>query len=84
MLLLEKVVTLISERGWQVVNIDAVIVAERPKLKPHIDLMRNNLALRLGVALQSVGVKATTNERLGPEGREEGISSHAVALLERL
>ena len=80
--LLEKVVALLIERGWQVVNVDAVIIAERPKLKPHIDLMRKNLAERLGVAVQSVGVKATTNERLGPEGREEGISSYAVALLE--
>jgi len=84
LLLLEKVVDLVRERGWQVVNVDAVIVAERPKLKPYIELMRNNLAARLGVNVQSVGVKATTNERLGPEGREEGISSQAVALLERL
>ena len=84
LLLLEKVVSLIRERGWQVVNVDAVIVAERPKLKPHIDSMRRNLAERIGVTVESVGVKATTNERLGPEGREEGISSHAVALLEKL
>ncbi|WP_320667147.1 tRNA (guanosine(37)-N1)-methyltransferase TrmD [Prochlorococcus sp. MIT 1307] len=84
LLLLEKVVALVRDHGWQIVNVDAVIVAERPKLKPYIDLMRQNLAERLGVALQSVGIKATTNERLGPEGREEGISSHAVALLERL
>ncbi len=82
--LLEKVVALIEESGWKVVNVDAVIVAERPKLKPHIDLMRNKLAERLGVEVESVGIKATTNERLGPEGREEGISSHAVALLARL
>ncbi len=84
LVLLERVVDLITEHGWQVVNVDAVVIAERPKLKPHIDLMRNNLAQRLGVALESVGVKATTNERLGPEGREEGISSHAVVLLEQL
>ena len=83
LLLLEKVVSLIRERGWQVVNVDAVVVAERPKLKPHIDSMRRNLAERIGVTFESVGVKATTNERLGPEGREEGISSYAVALLEQ-
>jgi len=82
--LLESVVSLIRERGWKVINVDAVIIAERPKLKPYIDLMRGNLAERLGVGIQSVGVKATTNEKLGPEGREEGISSHAVALLEEL
>ena len=82
--LLENVVSLIRERGWKVINVDAVIIAERPKLKPYIDLMRSNLAERLGVGIQSVGVKATTNEKLGPEGREEGISSHAVALLEEL
>ena len=80
--LLEKVVALAREKEWQVVNVDAVIVAERPKLKPHIDSMRRNLAERIGVPFQSVGVKATTNERLGPEGCEEGISSYAVALLE--
>ena len=84
LLLLEKVVTLLGKRGWKVTNIDSIIVAERPKLKPYIDLMRNNLAKRLGVAMELVGVKATTNERLGPEGQEEGISSYAVALIELL
>ncbi|MDP7328045.1 MAG: 2-C-methyl-D-erythritol 2,4-cyclodiphosphate synthase, partial [Prochlorococcaceae cyanobacterium ETNP7_MAG_30] len=71
------------DRGWQILNVDAVVVAERPKLKPHIDLMRSNLAQRLGVDLEAVGVKATTNEGLGPEGREEGISSQAVAMLQQ-
>ena len=80
---MEKVVALIAEKGWKVSNIDAVVVAERPKLKPYIDLMRSNLAFRLGVSIDSVGVKATTNETLGPEGKEKGISSQAVALLVR-
>ena len=84
LLLLEKVVSLVKECGWEVINADAVIVAERPKLQPYIDFMRRNLAERLGVVLQSVGVKATTNEKLGPEGREEGISSYAVVLLGQL
>ena len=79
--LLEQVVSLVSERGWQVVNVDAVVVAERPKLKPHIEAMRSNIADRIGLAPEAVGVKATTNERLGPEGREEGISCQAVVLL---
>ena len=79
--LLEQVVALVTQRGWQVVNVDAVVIAERPKLKPHIEAMRGNIATRIGIAADAVGVKATTNERLGPEGREEGISCQAVVLL---
>ena len=74
---------LVRERGWSVVNIDSVVVAERPKLKPHISAMRASIAGRLGLDPEQVGVKATTNERLGAEGREEGISCHAVVLLQR-
>ena len=84
LMLLEQVVALVRDRGWQVLNVDAVVVAERPKLKPHINAMRSNLAQRLGVELDAVGVKATTNEGLGPEGREEGMSSQAVALLQKI
>ena len=83
-MLLEQVVALVRDRGWQILNVDAVVVAERPKLKPHINSMRSNLAQRLGVELDAVGVKATTNEGLGPEGREEGMSSQAVALLQQI
>ena len=83
LVLLEQVVGLVKERGWRVVNIDTVVIAERPKLKPHIAAMRDAIAARLGVEGEQVGVKATTNERLGAEGREEGISCHAVALLQR-
>jgi 2-C-methyl-D-erythritol 2,4-cyclodiphosphate synthase len=83
LVLLEQVNALVRERGWSVVNIDSVIVAERPKLKPHIGAMRAAIAARLGVEPDQVGVKATTNEQLGPEGREEGISCHAVALLQQ-
>ena len=81
--LLEQVVALVGERGWRVANVDAVVVAERPKLKPHVETMRGNIAQRIGIAADAVGVKATTNEQLGAEGREEGISCHAVALLEK-
>ena len=81
--LLEQVVALVKERGWQIVNVDSVVIAERPKLKPHIEAMREAIALRMGLDPDQVGVKATTNERLGPEGREEGMSCHAVALLTR-
>jgi 2-C-methyl-D-erythritol 2,4-cyclodiphosphate synthase len=79
--LLAKVADLIAEQGWQVGNIDSVVVAERPKLKPHIAAMRAHIAQVLGILPEQVGVKATTNEKLGPVGREEGISAYAVALL---
>ena len=83
LVLLEQVVALVNDRGWQIVNVDSVVIAERPKLKPHIEAMRGAIAQRMGLDPDQVGVKATTNERLGPEGREEGMSCHAVALLTR-
>ncbi len=79
--LLKNVVSLIRSKGWNIINIDSVVIAERPKLKPHIELMRSNIADCIGIGVDAIGVKATTNESLGPEGREEGISSHAVVLL---
>ncbi len=79
--LLEQVNQLIQAQGWQVSNIDSVVVAEQPKLKPHIEAMRDRLAMTLGIAPDQVGVKATTNEKLGPTGREEGIAAYAVALV---
>jgi 2-C-methyl-D-erythritol 2,4-cyclodiphosphate synthase len=79
--LLTKVNAMIQERGWAVNNLDSVIVAERPKLKPHIEAMRSQLAQTLGLSPDQVGVKATTNEKLGPTGRQEGIAVYAVALL---
>lgn len=81
LMLLEKVHQLVQERGWQIVNLDTVIVAERPKLKPYIEPMRDRLATVLNIEPERVGVKATTNEKLGPTGREEGIAVYAVALL---
>ena len=81
LVLLEQVMGLVRERGWRVVNVDTVVIAERPKLKPHIESMRAAIAARMGLEPDQVGVKATTNEKLGAEGREEGISSQAVALL---
>jgi 2-C-methyl-D-erythritol 2,4-cyclodiphosphate synthase len=82
--LLKQVNDLLLERGWQVSNIDSVVVAERPKLKPHIEAMRHRLAATLSVEPTQVGVKATTNEQLGPTGREEGICAYAVALLAQI
>ena len=81
--LLSKVIELIRQEGWDVNNIDSVIVAERPKIKPHVELMKKNISKVLQIDYNSIGIKATTNEKLGPEGREEGISCHSVVLLER-
>mgnify|MGYP003333694543 FL=1 len=83
LVLLEQVMGLVRERGWSVVNVDSVVIAERPKLKPHIEAMRAAIAARMGLDPEQVGVKATTNEKLGAEGREEGISCQAVALLSK-
>lgn len=79
--LLAQVNQLIYDKGWQVGNIDSVIVAEQPKMKPHIEAMRSHLSQTLNVQPDQVGIKATTNEKLGPTGREEGIVAYAVALL---
>ena len=81
--LLSKVIELIRKEGWEVNNIDSVIVAERPKIKPYIEKMKRNISQTLQVDDNLIGIKATTNELLGPEGREEGISCHSVALLEK-
>jgi len=83
LVLLSKVVELVKNQGWEITNIDSVIVAERPKFKPHIESMKNNISKITGIDKDLIGIKATTNEKLGPEGREEGISCHAVALLEQ-
>ncbi|MBD2040583.1 2-C-methyl-D-erythritol 2,4-cyclodiphosphate synthase [Microcoleus sp. FACHB-672] len=81
LMLLGQVDQLIQEKGWRIGNIDSVLVAERPKLKPHISAMRERLAEVLSIKPDQVGIKATTNEKLGPVGREEGIAAHAVVLL---
>jgi 2-C-methyl-D-erythritol 2,4-cyclodiphosphate synthase len=81
--LLEQVDRLIQDKGWQISNIDSVIVAERPKLKPHIPDMRDRLSSILNLQPDQVGIKATTNEKLDATGREEGIAAYAVVLLER-
>ena len=81
LVLLSQVNQLILDKGWQVSNIDSVVVAERPKLKPHILAMRDQIAKVLQLNPDQIGIKATTNEKLGPVGREEGIAAYAVALL---
>tara|TARA_R110000868_G_scaffold4192_4_gene26087 strand:- start:23404 stop:23880 length:477 start_codon:yes stop_codon:yes gene_type:complete len=79
--LLRHVVGLVQGKGWKVGNVDATIVAQAPKMAPHIARMRELIAEDLQVTLDQVNVKATTTEKLGFTGREEGIAVHAVALL---
>ncbi len=79
--LLKEVVRLVGEEGFAVENVDVTIIAQRPKLRPYIDDMRANIADALGINITAVSVKATTTEQLGFEGRGEGISAMAVALL---
>ena len=82
-IILRQTVALIATRGYHVVNIDATVCAERPKLNPHIPAMCECMAQVIGIDADSVSVKATTTERLGFTGRQEGISAYAVALIER-
>ena len=79
--LLRHVVDIVQAKGWKVGNVDATIVAQAPKMAPHIETMRQRVADDLQVTLDQVNVKATTTEKLGFTGREEGIAVHAVALL---
>jgi 2-C-methyl-D-erythritol 2,4-cyclodiphosphate synthase len=79
--MLRHAVACVRERGYQVGNIDAVIVAEAPRMRPHIPSMQKKLCEALGVGADCVGIKATTEEGLGPVGRREAISARAVALI---
>lgn len=79
--LLRQVLSLVQAKGWKVGNVDATIVAQAPKMAPHIAAMRERIAADLRVDIDQVNVKATTTEKLGFTGREEGIAVHAVALL---
>ncbi|AVF56581.1 UNVERIFIED_ORG: 2-C-methyl-D-erythritol 2,4-cyclodiphosphate synthase [Pseudomonas parafulva] len=79
--LLRHVLDVVRAKGWQVGNVDATIIAQAPKMAPHIEVMRQRIADDLKVGLDQVNVKATTTEKLGFAGREEGIAVHAVALL---
>ena len=83
MLLLKKVCDILCKEGYTISNIDATVVCQRPKLAPYIDLMRLNISTCLGLDISQVNIKATTTETLGFEGRKEGISSHAVCLIQR-
>jgi len=80
-ILLRHVAELISKEGYSIGNLDATIIAQQPKLAPHIEDMRKNLASDLNIELDQMNVKATTTEKLGFEGRKEGIAAQAVVLL---
>ncbi|MBM3289451.1 MAG: 2-C-methyl-D-erythritol 2,4-cyclodiphosphate synthase [Candidatus Hydrogenedentes bacterium] len=80
--LLRHTADLLRAAGYRIVNIDANIVAQRPKLNPHLDAIRARLAECLGIPLDRISVKAKTNELVGPEGRGEAISTEAIALIE--
>ena len=82
-ILLKKTVQLIATKGYRVGNVDATVCAERPKLNPHIPLMKQTLAAVMGVDEDDVSIKATTTEKLGFTGRQEGISAYATVLIEQ-
>ena len=82
-LLLAKTIYLIASRGYRVGNVDATVCAERPKINPHVPAMKACLAHVMGIDEDDVSIKATTTERLGFTGREEGISAYAVVLIEK-
>lgn len=74
----------VQQAGWRVVNVDSTIIAQQPKLRPHIDAMRQNIADDLGLDINAVNVKAKTNEKLGYLGRMEGIEAQAIVLLSQI
>ncbi len=82
-LLLKEVGRRLADSGYRIINIDSIVAAQKPKLAPFIDKMRENIAEALGISADDISVKATTTEKLGFEGREEGISSYAVCLIDK-
>ena len=82
--LLRRIADLLREQGWNTVNVDCTIVAERPRMAPHIPAMRNNLAAALAVPAERISVKATTTDGLGFTGRGEGIAALATVLIEEI
>jgi len=82
--LLRHVNAIIQKKGWQIGNLDATVLAQKPKLAPHILQMRKNFAEVLGCDMDQVSIKATTEEKLGFTGQEQGIAAHCVVLLERI
>jgi 2-C-methyl-D-erythritol 2,4-cyclodiphosphate synthase len=84
LLLTKKVGEILREQGYQIVNVDATVLAQKPKLAPHIPQMRENIASALGCSIDQISVKATTEERLGFTGNEQGMASHAICMIEKI
>ncbi len=82
--LTRHVASLISEKGYRIVNVDSTVIAQKPKLAPHIELMREKIADALKITVDDVNVKATTEEKLGFTGSCEGIAAHAVCLIDKI
>ena len=80
---LKEVTRMVEEKGWKISNVDCTICLEKPKINPHIDVMKNVLAPLMNIAEDDVSIKATTNEKLGYVGREEGVCAYAVALIQK-
>jgi 2-C-methyl-D-erythritol 2,4-cyclodiphosphate synthase len=84
LILLQHVMKLLREKGWEINNIDAMVCLEAPKINPHIPVMQANIAEAAGINADDISIKATTNEQLGFVGREEGVIAYAVCLIEKL
>jgi 2-C-methyl-D-erythritol 2,4-cyclodiphosphate synthase len=82
-ILLQRVIHLLKEKGYTVVNIDSTVILEKPKIAPYLSEMRECLSRVMGIPVDDISIKATTNEKMGYVGRQEGVSAHAVALIER-
>jgi 2-C-methyl-D-erythritol 2,4-cyclodiphosphate synthase len=82
-ILLQRTAKLLEESGWLIGNIDCTLVLEKPKIMPHVDAMKTAIAHAAGITIDRISIKATTNEKMGFIGREEGVVAHAVALIHR-
>lgn len=82
-ILLQRVIRLLKEKKYAVVNIDATVILEKPKIAPYITAMRESLSCVMGIPADDISIKATTNEKMGYVGRQEGVCAHAVVLIER-
>jgi len=80
-ILLNRTAALISDAGWKIGNMDCTLVMERPKIMPYVDQMKQAIAISAGISVDTISIKATTNEKMGFIGREEGVVAHAVALI---
>jgi len=82
-ILLQRVIDLLKEKNYSVVNIDSTVILEKPKIAPYISAMRKALSAIIGIPMEDISVKATTNEKMGYVGRREGVCAHAVVMIER-